>query len=140
MNAPTYHQTPGPLGALFTTFGVSSSVKIPLRNATLITTSGQPGFDLQTGKLVTSSIRDEISACFDCVHAALQAAGAEEGLAKAYKISVYLTDVRYDPLVLEVWRERFLGHRPAMVTVGVGALAQEGMRVEMVADAVVYDG
>lgn len=139
MTAPTYHLTKGPMGSLFSTFGVSNSVKIPLQGSTLITTSGQPGFDLQTGKLVTSSVRDEISACFDCVHAALQAAGAEEGLAKAYKISVYLLDVRYDPLVLEVWRERFPDHRPTIVTVGAGSLAQEGMHVEMMADAVVYE-
>lgn len=139
MTHPTFHQTKGPLGDLFSTFGVSHSVKIPLQGAHLVTTAGQPGFNLDTGTLVTTSFRDEINACFDCVHAAIRADGVEEGLEKAYKITVYLLDV-HDPLVLEVWRERFPGHKPTMVTIGVGSLAQAGMHVEMTADAVVYEG
>lgn len=138
MNSPVYSQTSGPLGDLFASFGVSHSVRVPLRGS-FITTAGQPGFDLKTGRLVTTSIRDEISACFNCLEAALRASNAPKGLCNAYKVTVYLLDVRHDPLVLEVWRERCPNHKPTMVTVGVASLAVAGMHVEMTADAIVID-
>lgn len=134
MSSVRFSQTDGPLGTLFESFGVSHAAVIPTQRS-LVTTSGQPGYDLKTGKLVTSSIRAEIEACFDCVEAALRSAGVKDGLKAAHKITTYLTDVRFDSEVLDVWRKRMADHKPTWVTIGVAALAVPGMNIEMTAEA-----
>lgn len=132
----TYTQTPGPLGDLYDTNGSSHAATIPLHTS-IVTISGQPGFNLNTGQLVTSSIRDEIEACFDCVEAALFSAGVEKGLAGIFKMTSYLLDVRLEPQMMEIWRRRVPGHKPVWITVGVASLAVPGMHIEMVAEAVI---
>lgn len=143
-----FYQPPTPLGSLFQSFGVSHSVRIPLsKTTTWITTSGQPGFHLDKNELVTGgpssssspSHREQISACFDCVEAALKAAGVEQGLAAVHKMTVFLLDMKDDGLVSEVWRERMPEHRPTWITIGAAELALPGMVVEMMADAVVWE-
>lgn len=136
---PTFAQTPGPLGELFHNIGVSHAAKVPLQGQ-LVITSGQPGFNLETCELVTSSIRDEAEACFNCVEAALHAAGVTGGLAAAHKFTVFLTDFEHDGILMEVWRARHPNHRPAWLTVGVKSLAVPGMHFEIQAEAVISRG
>jgi enamine deaminase RidA (YjgF/YER057c/UK114 family) len=115
--------------------GSSHAARIPNHTSTVIL-SGQPGFNLKTGQLVTSSIAEEIEACFDCVEAALAAAGVENGLQAIFKITCYLLDVGIEPEVMKVWRKRAPGHRPVWITIGVGSLAVPGMHIEMAPEAV----
>ncbi|KAI9149883.1 hypothetical protein HJFPF1_09629 [Paramyrothecium foliicola] len=131
---PKFFQSPGPLGELFNSIGVSHAAKIPLAGH-LVVTGGQPGFDLSTGKLVTLSIRAEAEACLDCVEAALRSAGVDNGLAAAHKFTVYLIDFKHDDILMEVWRARQPNHRPAWVTIGVKELAVAGMHFEIAAEA-----
>lgn len=132
----TFSQSPGPLGELFRTIGVSHAAKIPLTGQ-LVVTAGQPGFDLKTGQLVTSSIAEEAGACFDCVEAALQSAGVKGGLSAAHKFTAFLVDLKHDEDLMEVWRARHPNHRPAWVTVGVKELAVPGMHFEIQAEAII---
>ncbi|KAM0421137.1 hypothetical protein ACHAPT_011029 [Fusarium lateritium] len=138
MPAVTFSQTPGPLGDLFHSLGASHAAKIPL-SGSLVITSGQPGFDFKTCQLVTSSLRDEVNACFDCVEAALKAAGVSNGLAGVHKFTAFLIDMRVDETMMEVWRSRMPEHRPAWVTVGVAELAVAGMHIELQAEAVLLE-
>ena len=135
-NKPTFSQSPGPLGELFHSTGVSHAAKVPL-NGHLVVTAGQPGFDLKTGQLVTSSIRDEAEAVFNCVEAALKSAGVTEGLAAAHKFTVFLLDFKHDDILMEVWRNRHPNHRPAWITIGINQLAVEGMHFEIQAEAII---
>lgn len=130
----TFSQTDGPLGTLYEENGSSHAAVIP-PNTTIVTLSGQPGFDLISGTLVTSSVRDEIEACFDCVEAALKKAGVKHGLAGIYKMTAFLLDVRLESEMMEIWRRRAPGHKPVWITVGVAALAVRGMHIEMFAEA-----
>ncbi|KAL3489836.1 Endoribonuclease L-PSP/chorismate mutase-like protein [Aspergillus germanicus] len=140
MSPISYIQAPGPLGQLFQAGGTSNVARIPLRTAShLVITGGQPGFDLARSELVTTSLEDEASACFDCVDAALKSAGVTGGLAQAHKFTCFLTDMRYEDVVMRVWRGRMPGHRVPWVTVGVAMLALPDMRVEIAAEAVVYE-
>ncbi|KAI8722816.1 hypothetical protein NCS52_00426700 [Fusarium sp. LHS14.1] len=134
----TFSQTPGPLGDLFHSSGCSHAAKIPL-SGSLVTTAGQPGFDLKTCQLVTSSLRDEVSACFDCVEAALKSAGVSQGLAAVHKFTAFLIDMKVEETMMEVWRSRVPGHRPTWVTVGVAELAVMGMHLELQAEAVLLE-
>lgn len=132
-----FTQTPGPLGDLYSSSGASHAARIPL-SGTLVVTSGQPGFDLETGTLVTTSLEDEINACLNCVEKALVSAGVVNGLAGTHKLNCFLRDARYDPVLMEVWRARVPGHKPTFVTVGVASLAMSEMRVEIAAEAVIF--
>ena len=132
----SFTQIGGPLGALFAENGTSHTATIPTQTL-IVTTSGQPGFDMKTGNLVTSSTREEIEACFDCVEAALRSAGVEDGLAAVYKMTSFLLDIRLESEMMDVWRKRMPEHRPAWVTVGVAALAVPGMHIEMMAEAAI---
>ena len=130
----TFSQTDGPLGTLYDKNGSSHAAVIPT-NTTIVTLSGQPGFDLVSGTLVTSSVQDEIEACFDCVEAALQKAGVQKGLAAIHKMTAFLLDIRLESEMMEIWRRRVPGHKPVWITVGVAALAVPGMHIEMFAEA-----
>ena len=136
MSTKEFFQAPGPLGELFQAGGTSNVAKIPL-NGSLVVTGGQPGFDLKRGELVATSLEDEASACFDCVEAALKSAGVTGGLARAHRFTCFLTDMRYEPVVMEVWRARMPNHRVPWITVGVSMLTIPAMRVEIAAEAII---
>jgi enamine deaminase RidA (YjgF/YER057c/UK114 family) len=48
-------------------------------------------------------------------------------------------DMRYEDVVMRVWRGRMPEHRVPWVTVGVAMLALPGMRIEIAAEAMVYE-
>ena len=136
MSGIQYFQAPGPLGELFEAGGTSNVAKVPLRGS-LVVTGGQPGFDLERGELVTSSLEDEADACFNCVDVALKSAGVTGGIAQAHKFTCFLSDMRYEPIVMKVWRSRMPNHKVPWITVGVSMLAIPAMRVEIAAEALV---
>ena len=139
----TFVQTPGPLGALYQAGGSSHAAIIPLTpTVSLVILSGQPGFSLDSNppELVdgpSTTFTAEAAACFDCIEAALKAAGVPHGLRSVFKMTAYLTDVRDEAEMMRVWRDRTPDHRPAWVTVGVAQLAVPGMRMEISAEALI---
>lgn len=142
-NAVTYTQTPGPLGDLYQAGGSSHAASIAIApHLRLVTLSGQPGFSLTKTPLglingPSTTFAEEASACFDCIEAALRSAGVKNGLWDVFKMTAYLTDMRDEAEMMRVWRERYLGHRPVWVTIGVAQLAVLGMRVEISAEALI---
>ena len=83
------------------------------------------------------SIAAQIEACFDCVDAALKAAGVEEGLGKVVKFVTYMLDCRNEPLMMEIWKKRFPALQPCWTCIGTSNLCLQGMVLEMDAEAII---
>lgn len=137
MSEIQFAQTPGAIGQAATDMGFSQAVSIPA-NVRIVLTSGQIGCDLKTGKLVTSSAADQINAAFDCVDAALRSAGVREGIKGVHKIVAYFVQLEFEPLMMEIWRERYPYIRPTWASVGVQELVVKGMIVEIQAEATTH--
>ena len=88
---------------------------------------------------MTSSLEDEADACFNCVDAALKSAGVTGGFAQAHRFICFLTDMRYEPIVMKIWRTRMPHYKVPWITVGVSMLAIPAMRIEVAAEALVDD-
>ena len=129
-------QTPGPWGTGAQQTGYSQAVSLPASSRVAIT-AGQPGIDLKTGNLVTTSLTDQIEAVFDTLDSALQAAGVKDGMHSAYKMTCFFMDMRDEPAMLEIFKKRYPNTRPALVSVAVSGLALRGMFLEIQAEAVV---
>ena len=132
MSAATYHQIIGPLGAYYEATGMSHAVVLPA-NSQLVITAGQPGVNAEGRMLET--VAEQIEAAFNNCDKALRAAGVTEGLWKAHKIQSWLIDVAHEPVMMEIWRKRFPGHRPTWACIGTSALCGQGMLVEIQAEA-----
>ncbi|KAH7034677.1 endoribonuclease L-PSP family protein [Microdochium trichocladiopsis] len=128
-----YFQTPNLLGQAYQAFGYSHAVVLPL-NAQLVIAAGQPGVDAR-GNMVTSSPKDQIEACFDNCDLALKTAGVTSGLASAHKVHCFVTDIKDEAAVMEVWKSRYPEHRPTWMTLGIKELAAPGMLVEIQVEA-----
>ncbi|KFY15371.1 hypothetical protein V491_05700 [Pseudogymnoascus sp. VKM F-3775] len=136
MSHLSYFQYNGPAGESAQTHGFSNAVVLS-PTSKIVITSGQPGFDLKTGNLVTISNEAQISAAFDCVEAAIRKAGVANGLMGVYKFTSYMLDTDHEPLMMEIWRKRCPNHRPTWTCVGVSKLCIPGMMVEIHAEATV---
>ena len=90
--------------------------------------SGQIPLDPATGQLVTGDIEAEIHRVFDNVSAIAQAAGGS--LARAVKLTVFLTDLVHFAKVNEIMATYFSEPYPARAAVGVASLPK-GARVEV---------
>jgi enamine deaminase RidA (YjgF/YER057c/UK114 family) len=134
MSLATFSQHKEPIGSACDAAGFSNAVTIPA-NAKIVITAGQAGLDLKTGKLVETSISDQISAAFDCCDAALKSAGVKDGLAAAHRMASFFIDVRHDTIMMEIWRTRYPNRKPAWTSVGVASLVLSGMMVEIQAEA-----
>jgi enamine deaminase RidA (YjgF/YER057c/UK114 family) len=134
MSSATFSQPDGLIGPACDKTGFSNAVTIPA-NAKIVIAAGQAGMGLKTGKLVETSIPDQISAAFDCCDAALKSAGVKEGLAAAHKMASFFIDIRHDPIMIEIWRKRYSDRRPTWTSVGVASLCLSGMMVEIQAEA-----
>jgi enamine deaminase RidA (YjgF/YER057c/UK114 family) len=134
--AVQFSQTDNRIGRLRQKAGFSQAVSIPA-HARVVITAGQAGLDLRTGRLVETSVEDQISAAFDCVDAALRSAGVKDGLASAHKMVSYLLDVRDEPLMMEIWRRRYPERRPTWTAVGVASLCIRGMVIEIQGEATI---
>jgi enamine deaminase RidA (YjgF/YER057c/UK114 family) len=134
--SPIYSSPPGPIGKIFVDMGISHAATVPA-TAQIVITSGEPGLDLETGVLVTSSTEDQINAAYDTVNEVLKSAGVEAGIRGAHKFTALLLDMKDEETLMKVWRERFPGHTPVFMTFGVKQLSMGGMRVELRAEAII---
>lgn len=95
--------------------------------------SGQIPLDPVTGELVGASAPEQARRCLENLRAVCAAAGAS--LARAARLTVYMTDLSEFAAVNEVYASFFAGEEPpARVTVEVSALPK-GALVEI--DAIV---
>lgn len=102
-----------------------------IRVGNTVYVSGQIPLDPASGELVSAEIRPQIQQVFANLQAVAEAAGTD--LARAVKVTVYLTDLGNFPLVNEIMAEFFPEPFPARAAIGVAALPR-GADVE--ADAV----
>ena len=101
----------------------------------LLFCSGQIPLDPASGELVGESAGEQARRCLENLQAVCAAAGTT--LARAVRVTVYMTDLARFAEVNEVYAEFFPADPPARVTVGVAALPR-GALVEI--DAVVAVG
>lgn len=103
-----------------------------VRFGELLLCSGQIPLHPQTGELVGSTAAEQARRCLENLAAVCEAAGTE--LARALRMTVYMTDLAAFAEVNEVYASFFGEDPPARVTVGVAALPR-GAQVEI--DAIV---
>jgi enamine deaminase RidA (YjgF/YER057c/UK114 family) len=135
-SAQTFYSPPGPVGELFTKMGISHAAIVPA-TAKIVITSGEPGLDLKTGELVTSSPEAQVNAAYDTIDLVLKNAGVEKGIRGAHKFTALLIDTKYEDVLMSTWRERYPGHKPVFMAFGVRQLGMEGMIVELRAEAII---
>jgi reactive intermediate/imine deaminase len=90
--------------------------------------SGQIPLDPDTGELVTGDIEVEARRAFENLKAVADASGGS--LARAVKVTIFLTDLVHFAKVNEVMAAYFTAPYPARATVGVAQLPR-GARVEV---------
>lgn len=129
-----YQWLPGPVGEMLRSSSLATTATIPLSGKLAITT-GHVGVDLKTGKLVNSSIEAEFNAVLDCVDAALQNAGASGGLGDAHKLVAYFTRAEHEDILLRLFKQRWPSATPTLTSVVVAALVNDGMHLELQAEA-----
>jgi 2-iminobutanoate/2-iminopropanoate deaminase len=98
----------------------------------LLFCSGQIPLDPRTGELVGETPADQARQCLLNLQAVCEAAGAE--LARAVRLTVYMTDLGAFAEVNDVYAEFFASEPPARAAIGVSALPR-GAYVEI--DAIV---
>jgi 2-iminobutanoate/2-iminopropanoate deaminase len=103
-----------------------------VRSGALLFCSGQIPLDPDSGELVGGSVSVQARRCLDNLAAVCEAAGTT--LARAVRITIYMTDLGAFGEVNDVCAEVFTTDPPARATVGVAALPR-GAAVEI--DAVV---
>jgi 2-iminobutanoate/2-iminopropanoate deaminase len=111
----------------------SHAVRVDLASAgSLLFCSGQIPLDPATGELVGATAAEQARRCLENLQAVCDAAGTV--LARAVRMTVYMTDLAAFAEVNEVYGEFFASDPPARVAIGVAALPK-GAQVEI--DAVV---
>lgn len=103
-----------------------------VRAGELLFCSGQIPLDPQTGEIVGDTAAEQARRCLENLSAVCEAAGAS--LARAVRMTVYMTDLASFAEVNEVYGSFFVEQPPARVAIGVAALPR-GAQVEI--DAVV---
>ncbi|HZL54546.1 MAG TPA: Rid family detoxifying hydrolase [Solirubrobacteraceae bacterium] len=99
-----------------------------VRCGDLLFCSGQIPLDPSTGELVGATVAAQTRRCLDNLTAVCEAAGTT--LARAVRITIYMTDLSGFGELNEVCAEVFASDPPARVTVGVAALPR-GAAVEI---------
>lgn len=108
-----------------------------LRGSGMFVSSGHAGVD-DNGKLVVSSLEDQVVAVFEGIGRTLIAAGL--GFEHVARVTYYITDL--EPRIMETVRKvrnRYLraDAPPASVLIGISALPDPGARIEVEVVAVV---
>jgi len=103
-----------------------------VRSGGLLYCSGQIPLDPATGELVEGSVAVQARRCLDNLEAVAAAAGTT--LARAVRITIYMTDLGAFAEVNEACAAAFPSDPPARATVGVAALPR-GAAVEI--DAII---
>jgi 2-iminobutanoate/2-iminopropanoate deaminase len=106
-----------------------------VRAGELLFCSGQIPLDPATGEIVGASAAEQAERCLANLQLVCEAAGTE--LARAVRMTVYMTDLSAFADVNEVYERFFPQQPPARVAIGVAALPR-GARVEV--DAVIALG
>jgi enamine deaminase RidA (YjgF/YER057c/UK114 family) len=127
-----YFQSKTFLGDAYESNGYSQAVVLPV-GAQLVIAAGHPAVNKEAK--IPDSAREQVAACFDNCHDALKAAGVKDGLGSAHKVHCFLMDIKDEPVVMEVWKERYPNHRPTWMSVGINSLALPGMVVEIQVEA-----
>jgi 2-iminobutanoate/2-iminopropanoate deaminase len=99
-----------------------------VRAGDLLFCSGQIPLDPQTGELVGESPAEQAQRCLENLQAVCDAAGTT--LARAVRMTIYMTDLAAFAAVNEVYGSFFAQDPPARVTVGVAQLPK-GAYVEI---------
>jgi len=86
-----------------------------IRFGNLVYTSGQIGLDPKTGKLVSSSLEEEVRQAMVNLAKILEASGSS--LTHAIKITVYIKDIADYPIVNRIYGEFFLKNPPARAVI-----------------------
>jgi reactive intermediate/imine deaminase len=102
-----------------------------IRHNDTVYISGQIPLNPASGELVSDSIEEQITQVFENLRAVAEAAGSD--LAKALKVTVFLTDLGHFAKVNEVMARYFSTPYPARAAVEVAGLPK-GAQVE--ADAI----
>lgn len=111
----------------------SQAVRVELGPAArLLFCSGQIPLDPATGALTGTSAAEQARRCLESLGAVCEAAGTS--LARAARLTVYMTDLSQFAAVNEMYASFFPADPPARVTVGVAQLPL-GAQVEI--DAIV---
>jgi reactive intermediate/imine deaminase len=97
----------------------------------IVYVSGQIPLDPNTGELVSDDIEAQITQVFDNLRSIAEAAGSD--LAKALKVTVFLTDLSHFAKVNEIMAQYFSKPYPARAALEVAGLPK-GAQVE--ADAI----
>lgn len=137
-NMAEYFQPPNVLGHVYQNNGYSHAVVLP-PNARLVIAAGQPGFGPKNS-IVTSSPREQIEACFDNCEIALKTAGVKDGLLSAHKVHCFFTNTKDEPTAMAIWKQRYPGHRPTWMSLGVNSFCAPGMIVEIQVEAHLLSG
>jgi 2-iminobutanoate/2-iminopropanoate deaminase len=106
-----------------------------VRAGGLLFCSGQIPLDPASGEIVGTSAAEQARRCLANLDAVCEAAGT--ALARAVRVTIYMTDLRAFGEVNDVYAAHFVQEPPARVTVGVAALPR-GAYVEI--DAIVALG
>jgi enamine deaminase RidA (YjgF/YER057c/UK114 family) len=101
----------------------------------IIKVSGQGGWT-EDGTLV-EDLQDHINLAFDNVEKVLKVAGATGGWNDVYLVRAFVVGLDSQTLeaVSKTVKEKWTSHKPVFTCVGVPALAIEGMRIEVEAEA-----
>ncbi len=103
-----------------------------VRAGELLFCSGQIPLDPQSGEIVGANAAEQAQRCLENLRAVCEAAGTT--LARALRLTIYMTDLTAFAEVNEVYGSFFAADPPARVTVGVAQLPR-GAYVEI--DAIV---
>ncbi|CAH0045623.1 unnamed protein product [Clonostachys solani] len=138
MSTPRFSSLPGPAGTMFSNNGIAHAVVLP-PNSKIVITSGEPGLDLDTGKVVTSSVEAQFRAAFNTVDAALKNAGVKKGIKAVHKFTVLMIDMKEENILMKIWQEVAPGQQAVFMAFGVNHLGMEGMRIELRAEAILEE-
>jgi 2-iminobutanoate/2-iminopropanoate deaminase len=94
----------------------------------LLYCSGQIPLDPATGEIVGATAAEQARRCLENLEAVCAAGGTS--LARALRMTIYMTDLEGFAAVNEVYGSFFAAQPPARVTVGVAALPK-GAQVEI---------
>lgn len=98
-----------------------------VKSGNLVFCSGQIALK-PDGSLVEGGVHAQVEQIMENLRAVLEAAGS--GLDRAFKTTVYLTDINDFAVVNEVYGRYFTAHKPARATVEVSRLPK-GVKVEI---------
>jgi 2-iminobutanoate/2-iminopropanoate deaminase len=99
-----------------------------VRAGELLFCSGQIPLDPQSGEIVGDTAAEQARRCLESLRAVCEAAGTT--LARALRMTIYMTDLAAFAEVNEVYGSFFAEDPPARVTVGVAQLPR-GAQVEI---------